>query len=122
MSRRDAHRARIHPPAALGDPGSAARLAAARSSAGVAVLVLQRQEAVWMLLLWAGSLLMGVGITLAALPSGAIGVFVLGTAVAGVGLWTECQGSVRTVMARAAAHERAGVAVDHFRCELPGGM
>lgn len=79
------------------------------ASAGVAVLTLQRQEPVRMLILGAGSLLLGVGIVLAALPSAALGLFFAGTAVAGVGFGTGFQGSVRTVVAHAAPHERAGV-------------
>jgi MFS family permease len=79
------------------------------ASAGVAVLILQRQEPVRMLILGAGALLAGVGIVLAALPSSAIVMFFLGTAVAGVGFGTGFQGSVRTVVAHAAPHERAGV-------------
>ena len=58
------------------------------ASAGIAVLVLQRQEPVRMLILGAASLLAGVGVVLEALPSAAIGLFFLGTTIAGVGFCT----------------------------------
>jgi len=76
------------------------------ASAGIAVLVLQRQEPVRMLILGAASLLAGVGVVLETLPSAAIGLFFLGTAIAGVGFCTGFQCSVRMVVAHAAPHER----------------
>lgn len=79
------------------------------ASAGIAVLTLQRQEAARMLILGTGMLLLGVGLIMAALPAGNIGLFFVGTAIAGIGFGTGFQGSVRTVVAHAAPHERAGV-------------
>lgn len=79
------------------------------ASAGVAVLLLQRQDAVRMLLLGAGALVVGVGVVLASLPAATTVAFFVGTAIAGVGFGTGFQGSIRTVVAHAAAHERAGV-------------
>ena len=79
------------------------------ASAGIAVLTLQRQEPARMLILGTGMLLLGVGLVMAALTAANIGAFFAGTAVAGVGFGTGFQGSVRTVVAHVAAHERAGV-------------
>ena len=79
------------------------------ASAGIAVLMLQAQVPARMLILGTGMLLLGVGIVMAALPAGNLGLFFVGTAVAGVGFGTGFQGSVRTVVAHAAPHERAGV-------------
>lgn len=79
------------------------------ASAGVAVLILQRQEPVRMLIVGAGALLVGVSVVLVALPAGSVELFFVGTAVAGIGFGTGFQGSVRTVVAHAAPHERAGV-------------
>lgn len=62
-----------------------------------------------MLILGTGMLLLGVGLVMAALTAANIGAFFAGTAVAGVGFGTGFQGSVRTVVAHVAAHERAGV-------------
>ena len=79
------------------------------ASAGIAVLTLQRQEPARMLILGTGMLLLGVGLVMAALTAANLGVFFVGTAVAGVGFGTGFQGSVRTVVAHVAAHERAGI-------------
>jgi predicted MFS family arabinose efflux permease len=77
--------------------------------AGVSVLTLRHQSPVRMLTIGAGSLLIGVAVALAALPSNAVGLFFVGTAIAGIGFGSGFQGSVRSVVAHAAPHERAGV-------------
>ena len=78
------------------------------ASGGIAILLLQHHAPRRMMLLGAGSLLVGVGLTVAALPHGIIALFLLGTSVAGIGFGTGFQGAVRSVVATAAAHERAG--------------
>jgi predicted MFS family arabinose efflux permease len=55
------------------------------------------------------ALVAGVAITLVALGSGSAWLFFAGTAVSGVGFGSGFQGGVRTVVAVAAPHERAGV-------------
>jgi len=78
------------------------------ASAGISVLLLQKRTPREMMLLGAASLFAGVTLTVFALPHGAIVLFFLGTAVAGVGFGAGFQGAVRTVIPHAAAHERAG--------------
>jgi hypothetical protein len=78
------------------------------ASGGVAVLLLQNWPPRAMMLLGAGTLLAGVGLTVAALPQGGIALFLLGTVVAGIGFGAGFQGAVRTVLAAAAPHQRAG--------------
>ncbi|MFL6602662.1 MAG: MFS transporter [Steroidobacteraceae bacterium] len=76
---------------------------------GVAVLLLQHREPKDMMMLGVASLFAGVAIAVASVPYNAIGLFFLGTAVAGVGFGAGFQGAVRTVVSLAAPHERAGV-------------
>jgi hypothetical protein len=76
---------------------------------GAAVLVLQHREPKDMMMLGAASLLVGVAITVLALPQDSIALFFLGTVIAGVGFGTGFQGAVRTVVPFAEPHERAGV-------------
>jgi MFS family permease len=78
------------------------------ASAGVSVLLLQKRTPREMMMLGAGGLLAGAMLTVFALPHGAIALFFLGTAVAGVGFGAGFQGAVRSVIPHAAAHERAG--------------
>ena len=78
------------------------------ASGGLAVLLLQNRTPREMMLLGAGSLLAGVALTVAALPHGSFALFLLGTVVAGIGFGTGFQGAVRTVVASAAPHQRAG--------------
>jgi predicted MFS family arabinose efflux permease len=79
------------------------------SSGGVSVLLLQRREPRGMMIFGAASLLLGVAITVVALVNGAVKLFFLATAVAGVGFGAGFQGAIRTVVPFAAPHERAGV-------------
>jgi MFS family permease len=78
------------------------------ASGGLAVLLLHNRTPRGMMLLGAGSLLAGVALTVAALPQGSVGLFLLGTVVAGIGFGAGFQGAVRTVIPTAAPHERAG--------------
>ncbi|MEP7041991.1 MAG: MFS transporter [Dokdonella sp.] len=78
-------------------------------SAGISVLALQQREARAMMSFGALALIVGVGISMASLPFHALGVFFIGTVVAGVGFGAGFQGGVRTILPFAAPHERAGV-------------
>jgi hypothetical protein len=75
----------------------------------VAVLVSRLRPAHATMAFGSGALAAGVGITLLAVSSGSIGVFFLGTAVAGAGFGASFHGAIRSVVTFAAAHERAGV-------------
>jgi predicted MFS family arabinose efflux permease len=55
------------------------------------------------------ALIIGVAVTLAALDARSIALFFVGTAIGGVGFGSGFQGGIRTVVPRAAAHERSGV-------------
>ena len=79
------------------------------ASGGVSVLLLQRREAREMLTFGAASLLVGVAIAPVSLVNRSVTLFVLATAVAGIGFGAGFQGAIRTVMPFAAPHERAGV-------------
>ena len=76
---------------------------------GVSVLVFQHREPKDMMMFGGMNLFVGVAIAVLSLPYNAIAGFFLGTAIAGVGFGAGFQGSVRTVVPFAAAHERAGV-------------
>jgi MFS family permease len=78
------------------------------ASAGMSVLLLHKRSPADMMMLGAGSLFLGVAITLSALPQGVVVGFFVGTAVAGIGFGAGFQGAVRTVVPTAAPHERAG--------------
>ncbi|HEY0232500.1 MAG TPA: MFS transporter [Dokdonella sp.] len=84
-------------------------LFALASSAGVSVLALQHRAPRAMMSLGAVALIAGVGISMASLPSHAIGMFFLGTVIAGAGFGAGFQGGVRTILPFAEPHERAGV-------------
>ena len=91
----------------------------------VAVLVLRAAPARLVMLVGMTTLLAGVGITLLAVAISSVGVFLAGTAVAGVGFGAGFQGAIRTVVPLAAAHERAGVlsvlfVVSYLGLGLPG--
>jgi predicted MFS family arabinose efflux permease len=74
-----------------------------------AVLALRAREPKDLLRVGATALLAGVAVVLASLSLESLIVFLIGTAVAGVGVGTAFQGSIRTVVAAAAPTERAGV-------------
>jgi hypothetical protein len=89
------------------------------------VLVLRAVPAQLMMLLGMTTLMAGMGITLLAIAISSVGVFLAGTAVAGVGFGAGFQGAIRTVVPLAAAHERAGVlsalfVVSYLALGLPG--
>jgi predicted MFS family arabinose efflux permease len=79
------------------------------ATAGVSVLVLRHREPKHMMTLGAVGLAVGAAFSTTAISEGASLLFFLGTALAGVGFGAGFQGSVRTVVPFAAAHERAGV-------------
>jgi MFS family permease len=56
-----------------------------------------------------GALLAGVGTTLGAISASSVLVFLIGTAIAGVGFGAGFQGALRTIVPLAEPHERAGV-------------
>jgi hypothetical protein len=78
------------------------------ASGGVAVLLLQNLEARRMMVLGAAGLGVGIGIVMWAMTLDSIGLFFVGTAVAGVGFGTGFQGAVRSVVSVVGPHERAG--------------
>jgi MFS family permease len=78
-------------------------------SGSIAVLVLQHREPRSMMSLGALSLALGMGLAIAALEYHSVTAFFISTALAGVGFGAGFQGSVRTILPFAAAHERAGV-------------
>ncbi|HEY4369194.1 MAG TPA: MFS transporter [Steroidobacteraceae bacterium] len=84
-------------------------LAVLAASGALSVVFMQRLEPRSMMSLGASALLAGVAVTVMALSLQSIAVFFFGTAVAGVGFGAGFQGAIRTVMPRAAPHERAGV-------------
>ncbi len=91
----------------------------------VTVLVLRAAPPRLVMLLGMTTLMAGMGITLLAIAISSVGVFLAGTAVAGVGFGAGFQGAIRTVVPLAAAHERAGVlstlfVVSYLALGLPG--
>ena len=94
------------------------------ASAVVAVLLLRDAPARAVMITGIVALITGVAITLLALTVKSPAVFFAGTAVSGVGFGSGFQGAIRTVVPRAAAHERAGVlsllfVVSYFGMGLP---
>jgi MFS family permease len=78
-------------------------------TAAATTFVLRRVEARTVMVSGILALVAGVAVTLIAVAAGSGGVFFLGTAIAGVGFGAGFQGSIRTVVPLAEAHERAGV-------------
>jgi hypothetical protein len=79
------------------------------ASAVVAVIVLRRVAAQTVMLSGILALITGVTVTVVAVSLGSAGLFFAGTAIAGAGFGGGFQGSIRTVVPLAAAHQRAGV-------------
>jgi MFS family permease len=79
------------------------------ASGGVTVLLLRNRSAATMMTFGTAALTAGVATTLLAMALGSIGLFFVGTAVAGMGFGAGFQGAIRTVLPLAAPHERAGV-------------
>jgi predicted MFS family arabinose efflux permease len=75
----------------------------------IAVLLLRDATASAVMVTGIVGLVIGVAITLLALTVRSPALFFAGTAVSGVGFGSGFQGAIRTVVPRAAAHERAGV-------------
>jgi MFS family permease len=79
------------------------------ASAVVAIIALRRAAARSVMLFGILALITGVAVTVAAVSVGNGAVFFAGSAIAGAGFGSGFQGSIRTVVPLAAAHERAGV-------------
>jgi hypothetical protein len=79
------------------------------ASAGLTVLVLQHREPRAMMTFGASLLAAGVGVSVWSLPHHSVAVFFAGTSIAGAGFGTGFHGAVRSIVAFAAPHERAGV-------------
>ncbi|MEO7336657.1 MAG: MFS transporter [Caldimonas sp.] len=78
-------------------------------SGALAVLVFQRRDAQALMRGGASALIVGLAVVLIALHAQSLGLFLLGTAVAGIGFGLGFQGALRSVVALIEAHERAGV-------------
>jgi MFS family permease len=79
------------------------------ASAVVAIIVLRRTSARSVMLFGILALIAGVTVTVVAVSIGSAAVFFAGSAIAGAGFGSGFQGSIRTVVPLAAAHERAGL-------------
>ena len=79
------------------------------ASAVVAIIVLRRAEARMVMLSGILALITGVAVTVMAVGLGSVAVFFTGSAIAGAGFGCGFQGSIRTVVPLAAAHQRAGL-------------
>ena len=79
------------------------------ASAVGAIFALRTAAARTVMLTGIGALVAGVAVTLLALTAKSAAVFFVGTAISGIGFGSGFQGSIRTVVPRVAAHERAGV-------------
>jgi MFS family permease len=94
------------------------------ASAVVAVVALSRIAARKVMLFGILALITGVAVTVMAVSLGSAAVFFVGTAIAGAGFGAGFQGSIRTVVPLAAAHQRAGVVsllyvVSYFGLAVP---
>lgn len=93
------------------------------ASGAVTVLFVHAAEPRTVVLLGTSALIGGVGLTLLAIAQTSTVVFVLGTAVAGVGFGAAFQGSLRSILPLAAAHQRAGVlSTIYVVCYLAMGL
>jgi len=79
------------------------------ASAVVAIIVLRRTEASTVMLFGVLALITGVAVTVTAVSVGSVGLFFVGSAIAGAGFGSGFQGGIRMVVPLAAAHERAGL-------------
>jgi predicted MFS family arabinose efflux permease len=78
-------------------------------SGALTVLAVRNLAPRVVMLIGIGALLAGVGTTLLAISARSELVFLVGTAIAGVGFGGGFQGALRTIVPVAGAHERAGV-------------
>jgi MFS family permease len=79
------------------------------ASAVVTIIVLRRAAARTVMLFGVLALITGVAVTVTAVSVGSVGLFFVGSAIAGAGFGSGFQGGIRTVVPLAAAHQRAGV-------------
>ncbi len=79
------------------------------ASAVVAVIALRWVAARRVMLFGILALIVGVTVTVMAVSLGSAAVFFAGSVIAGAGFGSDFQGSIRTVVPLAAAHQRAGV-------------
>jgi predicted MFS family arabinose efflux permease len=79
------------------------------ASAALTIFAVRTMRPERVMLLGIGALIGGVATTLVAIPAGSEALFLVGTAIAGVGFGGGFQGALRTVVPLAGAHERAGV-------------
>jgi hypothetical protein len=79
------------------------------ASAVAATIALRRAAARTVMLFGIAALITGVTITVTAVSLGSAAVFFAGSAIAGAGFGGGFQGSIRTVVPLAAAHQRAGL-------------
>ena len=84
-------------------------LTALAAPAVIAVYLLRGLPARHVMLTGIAALVIGVGITLAALSAGSVAAFFAGTVISGIGFGSGFQGGIRIVVPAAAPHERAGV-------------
>jgi MFS family permease len=75
----------------------------------VTILLLRSRSAPTLMTTGTAALLLGAGITLLGVSDTSIGVFFIGTAIAGAGFGSGLQGAIRTVLPLAKGDERAGV-------------
>jgi MFS family permease len=87
----------------------AASLTALTTAAVAGIVALRRAGARTVMLTGILALIGGVAVTLAALAARSTALFFAGTVISGVGFGSGFQGGIRTVVPRAAAHERSGV-------------
>jgi MFS family permease len=93
------------------------------ASGAVTVLFVHAAEPRTVVLIGTSALIGGVGLTLLAIAQTSTVVFILGTAVAGVGFGAAFQGSLRSILPLAAAHQRAGVlSTIYVVCYLAMGL
>jgi MFS family permease len=78
-------------------------------AAVLSVVVLRSAGAGTVMLTGILALIVGVALTLVAVDMRSLALFFVGTAVGGVGFGSGFQGGIRTVVPRAATHERAGI-------------
>lgn len=87
----------------------ASSLTALAAPAVIAIIALRRADARTVMRTGILSLISGVAITMLALDIRSIALFFVGTVISGIGFGSGFQGGIRTVVPRAAAHERSGV-------------
>jgi predicted MFS family arabinose efflux permease len=79
------------------------------ASGAITIVVVRNLAPRAVMLLGVGALLAGVATTLVAISASSEPMFLVGTAIAGVGFGGGFQGALRTIVPLAEAHERAGV-------------